>query len=321
MKIEDINPDTLAILRKALGDYQVVLEPDENRAEWWAGAPSVCRSSEGGFFLAARMREGLSPKGKRGYEVRLLESEDGAAFSPILSLTREAVDVPGFERPALVHDPVSGLYRLYLCAGLDSGWTILKLDDVEHPSQFDAATIRPVLSPTDTAKALPNLEGYKDPFLTLINGVWHMFIIGFDRVERPYHFVSDDGDNWELVTAAALVENTNWHNYYVRPACLLPVEKGFWLVYEGSHTTWHDAVYNIATGLAYTPDLEQFVNLTPAEPLLMSTTPGPYHTWRYSHWLPVDDTVHVYFEAARPNGTNETRLAVIEPSLLPPCPE
>ncbi len=52
--------------------------------------------------------------------------------------------------------------------------------------------------------------------------------------------------------------------------------------------------------------------MTPDEPLLKSTTPGPYHTWRYSHWLPVGDRVHVYFEAARPNNTNETRLAMLD---------
>ena len=43
-----------------------------------------------------------------------------------------------------------------------------------------------------------------------------------------------------------------------------------------------------------------------------STTPGDYHTWRYSHWLPVDDEVWAYFEAARPNNTNEIRLARFE---------
>jgi hypothetical protein len=81
-------------------------------------------------------------------------------------------------------------------------------------------------------------------------------------------------------------------------------------------------VYNIATGLAFTPDLETFHDLTPDAPLLRSTTPGACHTWRYSHWLPVGDKIHVYFEAARPNGTNEIRLAILDgafpaPALLP----
>jgi hypothetical protein len=44
----------------------------------------------------------------------------------------------------------------------------------------------------------------------------------------------------------------------------------------------------------------------------MSTTPGDYHTWRYSHWMRVGNEVFVYFEAARPNNTNEIRLGVFD---------
>ena len=86
---------------------------------------------------------------------------------------------------------------------------------------------------------------------------------------------------------------------------------GYVFVYEGSSLAWRDPVYNIATGLAYSPDLETFVDLTPQEPLLKSTTPGDYHTWRYSHWLRVEDRIFVYAEVARPNDSNEIRLFVL----------
>jgi hypothetical protein len=42
---------------------------------------------------------------------------------------------------------------------------------------------------------------------------------------------------------------------------------------------------------------------------LKSTTPGDYHTWRYSHWMNIGTEVWVWFEATRPNTTNETRVA------------
>ena len=45
----------------AMARYEVVLEPDENIAEWWAGAPSVVLSEDGTFYMACRMREGKSP--------------------------------------------------------------------------------------------------------------------------------------------------------------------------------------------------------------------------------------------------------------------
>lgn len=303
---------TFPELVESLSRYETVLEPDQNTPEWWAGAPSVCRTKDGTFYLAARMREGNSPRGCRGYEIRLLKSGDGRVFTPIHRLKREDAALPGFERPALVQDPASGLFRLYGCTNPGTGWCVFKLDDVADPAHFDVSTRKTVLQAAPREEGFAGLAGFKDPFVIHANGVWHMLVIGYDEIERAYHLISTDGDHWEFAGDNPILENAGWHNFYTRPACLLPLDAGFLLVYEGSHTTWRDPVYNIATGLAYSPDLEEFIDLTPDEPLLKSTTPGPYHTWRYSHWLPVGDRVHVYFEAARPNNTNETRLAMLD---------
>ena len=295
-----------------LADYQVVLEPDRDEPEWWAGAPSVLRAPDGAFYLAARMRHADSPKGQRGYELRILRSEDGRRFEPIHRIPREAAGVAGFERPALVLDPITSRYKLYACAGLERGWAILKFDDAARPEQFDAATVRPVVVEDYPDDGFFHVTGHKDPVLHHDGQRWQMFTIGTDRIERIHHFVSEDGEAWERGPSAPLIENTGWHNCYTRPACVLPMAVGHLFVYEGSHISWHDPVYNIATGLAYTPDLRTFYDLTPEAPLLKSTTPGDYHTWRYSHWLPVANRIFVYFEAARPNNTNEIRLAVLD---------
>ena len=299
-------------IARQLATYEVVLEPDENRPEWWAGAPSVVMAPDGTFYLAARMREGDSPRGKRGYEVRILKSPDGRRFEPVNRLTREHAGVPGFERPSLVVDPHTGKFRLYGCAGLEGGWAILKWDDVDDPAQFDAGTARPVLRAEHPDDGFSQVEGYKDPVVFWDRDTWHMFTIGYDRIERIHHFVSADGARWQSAGPAPVIENDGWHNFYTRPASVLPMTIGYLFVYEGSSMHWRDPVYNIATGLAYTPDLETYVDLTPDEPLLKSTTPGDYHTWRYSHWTSVGERVYVYFEAARPNNTNEIRLGILD---------
>jgi hypothetical protein len=301
---------------KAMGEYDVVLEPDENTPEWWAGAPSVVRAADGTFYLACRMREGNSPKGRRGYEVRILKSGDGRRFEPINHITREEAGVPGFERPALGIDPASGKFRLYGCAGLERGWAILKFDDVDDPAAFDARSARPVLQADYPDDGFAHVTGYKDPVVFWDGERWHLFVIGTDRIERIHHFGSADGENWAAVSTKPVIENTGWHSFYTRPASVLPMAVGYLFIYEGSHIEWRDPVYNIATGLAYSPDLETFVDLTPEEPLLKSTTPGEYHTWRYSHWMQVDDKVFAYFEAARPNNTNEIRLGVFQAGAL-----
>lgn len=299
-------------LAARLGEYHVVLEPDEDTPEWWAGAPSVVRDDDGTFYMACRMREGNSPKGKRGYEVRILKSSDGRHFEKIHSITREAAGVPGFERPSLVKDPKTELFKLYGCAGLERGWAILKWEDAANPADFDASTVRSVVWAEYPDDDCIHVTGYKDPFVLWAQGRWHMFVIGYDRVERIYHFASDDGERWEAaIDGKPVMENDGWHNLYTRPACVMPMALGYLFVYEGSNLEWYDPNYNIATGLAYTPDLETFADFTLEEPLVKSTTPGPCHTWRYSHWLRVGDGIYAYFEAARPNGTNEIRLAVL----------
>lgn len=136
----------------------------------------------------------------------------------------------------------------------------------------------------------------------------HCFTIGYDRMERTYHFTSQDGEAWEMVGEGAAFDLGGWHTFYTRPASVLPLGVGYLFVYEGSDAKWYDPVYNIATGLAWTPDLAQFVDLTPDEALLVSTTPGDYLTWRYSDWMWVEGELFVYAEVARPNNTNEIRM-------------
>lgn len=288
-------------------NYEVVVEPDEDTPEWWAGAPSVVRNADGTFLLACRMREGNSPRGRRGYEVRLLRSNDGIAFEAVHSIRREEVPVPGFERPALLRDAATGRLKLYLCGPWKEGpWCIMKLDDAADPAAFSPATCRPVLT-AETA-GIKGVQGYKDPFILHTAGQYHLFVIGFGRVERTYHFVSGDGERWSAAGDGPALDCAGWHNFYTRPACVVPMGAGYLVVYEGSHSTWHDPPYNIATGLGYTLCLEGIVDLTPERPLLVSTTPGDYHTWRYSHWLWVGDELWAYAEVARPNNTNEIRL-------------
>ncbi|MBI4556744.1 MAG: hypothetical protein HY706_04110 [Candidatus Hydrogenedentes bacterium] len=299
-------------LATQLSNYQVVLEPDENTPEWWAGAPSVTRASDGAFYLAGRMREGKSPKGFRGYEIRILKSADGRRFEPVARLRREDAGLRGFERPAMVRDPKTDLYKLYGCAPLEQGWGIIKFADVADPAEFDPHAMRMIVAADPNESGPYPVKGFKDPFVLWVKDEWHMFVIGMDRLERIYHFRSRDGETWRREPLAPVMENDGWHNFYTRPASVVPMTFGFLFVYEGSHESWHDPVYNIATGLAYSPDLERFIDLTPDAPLLKSTTPGDYHTWRYSHWLQVKNQIYVYFEAARPNNTNEIRLGVVD---------
>lgn len=295
--------------------YDVILEPDRNLPEWWAGAPAVVRDRSGVYWLAARMRND-HPEGPRGYELRLMRSSDGIHFEKVAAILPQAAGISGFERPALLVDPVTGMLKLYGCgrpAGNDGPWTIYQWDDVADLARVNPASARPVIEPIKPlhVRDFPP-AGYKDPVVLHAEGRFHCYVIGVLRgVERAYHFESVDGVAWRPVghPYQSVMELEGWHNFSVRPASVVPLPFGYLFVYEGSHVTWHDANYNIATGLAFTFDLHHMVDLTPDAPLLQSSTPGElFHTWRYSQWLPVGDELRIYAEVARPNRTNEIRL-------------
>jgi hypothetical protein len=304
----------LSSVPAALRQYDIILEPDKDEREWWAGAPSVVRDPNGTFWLACRMRTADAPRGLRGYEIRILRSRDGIHFEKVHSVRRETVPIPGFERPALLLDPQTGRFKLYACGPWRSGpWSIIKFDDVDKPTEFDPSTARVVIAPQSKSydRDIVPVE-YKDPFIIHAKGMYHCYVIGvMRRTERIYHFRSPDGQRWEPVGSPyqSIMDLTGWHDFYVRPASVLPVGVGFLFFYEGSNCGWYDPVYNIATGVGFTFDLQHVTDLTPDAPLAVSTTPSAhFHTWRYSHWLWVDDELWVYAEVARPNESHEIRL-------------
>lgn len=309
----------------ALSNFKTVVEPEKNEASWWAGAPSVAYDNNTReFWLAVRMRTAEGARGSRGYEIRILKSKDGENFSLIKKIHRTEMDVAVFERPSLVIKP-DGQFCLYGCSAFMGQWAIWKLKDVDDPTVLDPASMEIIHHPPISEGPAAALHGYKDPFIIRIKDLWHMTVIGeaHKMAARPYHFISKDGIEWQPWPAdvlngkpATFFEATGWHNWATRPACLIPLKIGAILVYEGSHLNWNDAVYNLATGLAYSPDLTHWHDLTPDAPLLKSSTPGSFHTWRYSHWIPVDDKMYVFWEGARPNDSFATRMASFELDFL-----
>jgi len=293
-------------------DYITVLEPERDEPDWWAGAPSVCLDDEGNVWMAARLREAYSPRGKRGYAIWIGRSEDGIRFEHVKTIRREEVGTVSFERPSLLRDPITGKFKLYYCRAGEPepcGWYIGKFDDVDDPSQFDPSTARPVLRFDDPS------WGVKDPFIINIGGLYHMFVIGYGinghRRELPYLAVSIDGERWEF-RSTPLLPSHGWHNFFTRPSCLLPMPGGVWvLYYEGSNAEWFDPPYNIAIGMAVSTDGgRSFVDLTPESPIMETATPGRYRTARYMDYLALEDRVLFYYEAFRENDSAEVRLSI-----------
>lgn len=306
--------DIYGAIPQKFSEYDVILQPDTIAPEWWAGAPSVVRDSEGIFWLACRMRSPELERGLRGYEIRILRSEDGIHFQKVYSIKRDDVPIPGFERPALQIDPHTGKFKLYGCGPWQGGpWAIIKFDDADSPEKFVGSTARPVIQTQALMyeRDVPPAE-FKDPVIVYGAGAWHCYVIGVvRRTERTFHFISENGELWRPAgnPYEPILHLQDWHNFYVRPSSVLPVGIGWLFVYEGSNVSWFDPVYNITTGLAFTFDLNRIIDITPESPLLKSNTPNDFfHTFRYSCWLWVEEEIWIYAEVAAPDETHEIRL-------------
>ncbi len=119
--------------------------------------------------MAARMRNPEHPRGLRGYEIRILRSENGRDFEKVHEIHRSSVPIPGFERSSLMIDPITGKFKLYACGPWKGGsWCIIKFDDVDDPTEFTGSTAKPVIQAAE--KSYPRDVGvheYKDPYVIL----------------------------------------------------------------------------------------------------------------------------------------------------------
>jgi hypothetical protein len=172
-------------------NYTSVLQPDSDAPEWWAGAPSVVIDKNGIFWMAARMRSPEHPVGLRGYEIRLLRSNDGIHFQEIRKIHRSELPIPGFERPALAIDPKTGKFKLYVCGPWQEGpWCIIKFDDVTDLKDINPASAKPVIqAPQRRYSRDVSVKEYKDPVIIYAHNQWHCYVIGYIRQnERIFHF-------------------------------------------------------------------------------------------------------------------------------------
>jgi hypothetical protein len=210
-------------------------------------------------------------------------------------------------------DPVTGKFKLYACGPwMEGPWAIIKFDDAVSPDKFIPGTAKPVIqAPQKTYPRDVSVREYKDPVMIFANGKYHCYVSGYIRQnERIFHFISTDGENWQPVDDVnhPVFDLNGWHNFFTRPSSVLPVGVGYLFVYEGSSTKWYDPVYNIGTGLAFTFDLHNIIDLTTDSPFVISTTPSDFYTWRYSQWMWVKNEIWIYAEVANTNQSYETRL-------------
>jgi hypothetical protein len=292
-----------------------------------AGSPSAMYDTASGEFWLTYRAAGDGP---RICELHIAKSKDGRKFTDVRvwNVTNE--------RATLLKDPRTGKFKLYWCttqnfglggrkleppapvgrdAGGDSWWVICKPDDVDNPADFDLETSRIVLQPSTSGV---DWNQVKDPYVVALGNRFYMYYNGRGKYVQCCLATSLDGEKFERHPGNPLLAQGGWHDFYTRPACIVPAGNHYLFYYEGSNKDWVAPVYTMATGLAITSDLEHILDMTPDAPILKSPTPGPTpwgggmnFTLRYMDAVLLDDRILYYYEAASAEGCNELRVSEV----------
>jgi len=297
----------------ALDKYEVVAQPEGESEGFWAGGCSALKDKRRKIWLIYRLR---NPK-RRGHTLCILSSEDGVNFQNVTCFRKEdIINASSLERACLVQDPSTAKYKLYVSVEKEGKWYIYKLKDAISPKEFSPSTAYPVFSPSSEGE---DTRKVKDPYIVNFFNTWYMFYSGSGKEpqEETFLAISQDGERWNR--QGKILSRNFWHNYHTRMSCIIPVEKRFFFLYEGSSFSWYKPHFNLNIGLGYTVDMRNFFDITPQKPFLSSSTSGKFSTLRYIDCVFLDNKVLFYYEAARKDGSFELRVTACEKNVTTNC--
>lgn len=288
------------------GPASVVVSPPGVGTGYWAGGPSAVLH-DGIYHLAYRLRRPVDAG--RGYANVVATSSDGVHFTTACTVPVTDFGSASLERPALVRRPDGG-WRLYVSCSTHGSkhWWVEALDTAADGSVADLATgSRTVVLPGDEATA------WKDVVVqapTTAADPWRMWACrhpldgGDDAADRmqTWYFTSGDGLQWDAHGPALLPTADSWDARGTRATSVLPIDGGWLALYDGRASAaenWFER-----TGVALG-----------AGPEALHPVAGPIQregrTLRYVCVVPAGDHWRLYFEADRPDGSNDLRTVVL----------
>lgn len=306
-----------------LSGARTVLAPSRDADGHWVGGGSVCAVSSSGpstiFYLITRRRAPRTDRagdlGERGFLVEIRQSTDGVNFGdpPLFTLRKEHAPPTGsvsMERFCLFQDG-DGLLHL-LTSWLEHDRWVLGQMLAEHPSRLELSSWRLI---EELHPSRLGVHSVKDPVLTRIDGIYHMFVSTFlcqDGRAPTSLATSADGQCWRwhgicLPTGAS----GRWDHQQARIDTVIPTADGLVAVYSGSPTragrfgdTRERSGY-----LASPHDPLDWVRITPDAPV--HRAPDGDRSLRYLHLLPLGDVAYCYFESASPGGGHQWNVTVL----------
>lgn len=288
----------LQVLSVTAGD--LVAEPPATGPGHWVGAPSAFWH-KGVHWLAYRMR--LPEELGRGRRTIIARSDDGIDFQTVSEVHADDFAAASLERPALVRLPEGG-WRLYLsCATPDSKHWWVEAIDAKHPTDLPLGERHVVLAGD------PTTEAFKDPVVWLDeHGQWQMWVCRHPLDAGPaaadrmtsHHATSADGLRWTFSGRRVLPSPGQWDERGARATAQVD---GI-VLYDGRASAQEN--FHERTGLAQPHADGTSTRLGGPVPA------GATTALRYLSVLDTPRGTRLYWEAERPDGSNDLRTTLID---------
>jgi hypothetical protein len=306
----------------------VVAEPPGEGYGFWAGAPSAVYDPQSRrFFCYLRLRWPLGDR--RGGLCRILESEDPDApaseWRTAWEAPREAFGANSIERAALIRDPLSQEWRLYVSSetaqAYDRNPATWRIDLLQAES---IGVLEPHQRRVVMDAPMYGFSHVKDPVVLVVGGEW----LALTSVAwRDQHLGPDasglvrsrgrgmialhrspDGIDFPEALVLAEPGPGGWGGINVRPSALVHLQ-GCWSLLFDEGAGRADS-YDEQCMLATSTDLTSWRRLTPSHrPWVRSAHASG--SVRYVDVVPLGDRVHYFYEYARPDRAHELRHAAV----------
>ena len=290
---------------------RTIVAPPCDAPGCWAGAPGAYREGND-LYVAYRLR---GPRPKRGYQVSIAASRDGARFDTVWSADKDRFGAESIERCAIEH--VGDGWRLYVSfvRHNDRRWRI-GLIEARAIDAFDPADLVVVLDPLDLG-----LAAVKDPWFHRDADRWLMFTsygtlplsggtglhdtgdaLSTGRtISATGVATSPDGRRWTWEGAVLLPSASGWDSFTSRMSTAIRDGEGWLGLYDGSASLAEN--YEERCGLVRSRDLRHWERVSVDGPSI-GTVRGPGGV-RYVDITAAGD---VFYEYTRPDGAHDLRV-------------
>ncbi len=297
--------------------------PEQDAPGWWVGAPSITYHSRFGFLLAYRLRAG---DGRRGFAIRLAQSDDGLRFQDVWQTNQQEWSTPSFERPC-IRPAVDGDGLDLWISSVDPETDRWRVDRLTAPDPQAFGSARPI---RELTAEMTGLGSVKDPFVWRQDNHRYCYVSctpAFPETPAVLQAITHSHDPFTVNTLLSMTGLFHshaggpwqWRGMVLQPrpgtfdghtarlTSILRMRPYPWVFYDANHD--QGANYDEYAELAVLKAPDRIERPLTREPFLRQLSSDLI---RYVDAVTVGSRLHCYYEHKNPSGSHDLKVAMLD---------